>query len=66
MSKKRLISERPVMQTTSFRVSGDDIKAIGEISRRYGVTRSEAIRQAISLLQKEYRGLNDESDKRKG
>lgn len=66
MSKKPLISEKPVMQTTSLRVSGDDIKAIGEIARRYGVTRSEAIRQAISLLKKEYRGFDNESTKRQG
>lgn len=66
MSALPIISGKQVLQVRSFRVSDDDVAAIDKISKRFGVTRSEVIRQAIFLLQKEYRGLNDESDKRQG
>ena len=55
MSKKPLISSKKVLRTRSFRVSDEDIAAIDKISQHYGVSRSEVIRQAIILLQKEYK-----------
>lgn len=66
MSVKPIILGKQILRTRSFRVSDDDVAAIDKISRRLGVTRSEVIRQAIFLLQKEYRGLDNEGDKRQG
>lgn len=66
MSKLPMILGKKVMRTRTFRVSDDDIEALDKISKRFGVTRSEVIRQAIFLLQKEVRGLDNASHKRKG
>lgn len=64
MSSLPIISGKQVLRVRSFRVSDDDINAIEKIARHFGITRSEAIRQAIFLLQKESRGLDNESNKR--
>ena len=65
MSKQPLISSKKNLRTRSFRVSDEDIAEIDKISQHYGVSRSEVIRQAILLLQKEYRESDDESDSSK-